>query len=282
MIIDEERIINGNIIKQRISNVFVGCKKGIQTTNKFKQSHFFDTSIMNGSCVTEQFQRNTIAFEMDTDWTIIRDAFINPNEPNSEHSNHGDVEIEELRCASSLRRSLRLSIRRSNVNITQPEMNLGENDNEFLFTPPSSHRFTYNDVDDQIADFNIVSPPTIYQNNTNNENNPIILKPLQTHLADDFSQINGNDMQINEMEQTYDEFASLDKNSLEFKVLVKLMVLWEENCYPISIEKILPKNSSRFLAARTFGSLLGKYHILWPMLYSAHAHKCFVHVFFLF
>lgn len=121
--IDQERIISGAIMKRRTSNTFVGCKKLKNTVvNKrtplgLKQMNYFGTSIMNGSCVVEQFQRNAKTIENEIDWTIIQNVFnlnSTSDDDDDEEMLNGLQLVKVLRNESQTRISNRLSTRRSN------------------------------------------------------------------------------------------------------------------------------------------------------------------------
>lgn len=168
--IDQERIISGAIMKRRTSDTFINCKKPENTiVNKkrtllgVKQMNYFGTSIMNGSCVAKQFERNARTIETEVDWTIIQNVFNLDNAGDDDDAEmlNGSQAVEVLRNESQTRKSNRLSTRRSNQiqkplpaqkdavvresNQTQkqlPEPDVEENDNSVPLSPLYVHNET--------------------------------------------------------------------------------------------------------------------------------------------
>lgn len=168
--IDQERIISGTIMKRRTLDKFIDCKRlgntivYKRTSLGVKQMNYFGTSVMNGSCVAEQFQRNAKIIETKIDWTIIQNVF-NLNSTDDNDGNeilNGTQAVEVLHNKSQTRKSIRLSIRKSNQtqkplsaqkdtgvresNQTQeqlPEPNDVEN---IILSPPSPLHYIYEET----------------------------------------------------------------------------------------------------------------------------------------
>lgn len=285
--IDQERKISGETFKKRLSDVFINCKKPNlqqqtqiikERQTKLKQINFFDAPIMNGSNVTKQFQRNAQIDEVETDWSIIQDAFSRPNASADDNSTDGTIEIDVLRNETQIRKSMRLSSRQSNHSKRQSQAQIGKaiTEKESIIPPPSIELF----FDDEEfnrnfslpeLDLDLITPPVFFQNN----NSILSLDDLKSPFGKERTPNDSEEKKEEEEEEEVDveaiikynnSIASLNKDSMDFKILMKLIGLWKKNVHPIRMEHILLKRCNRIQAAKTFGALLGMYNFIFMFI----------------
>lgn len=239
---------------------------------------------MNGTHTDEMFLRGAKVRIMGTDWTTIQDAFdsgvhdaLNDNESN------GSNEIDILRNETLNRpntRSVTRNESRSSTSMAfdQPLISSTPNrESSFQQLPGGSHfsksKSLFGDVSPLHTSnqSNLFTPPLNFLNselatvlapapgfedvNQNDYGVPVLpQQPPDIEYA--------NESQTNEYESPSIDCSDLDTllgaDSLLYAIMKKLLKLWQKNIHPIKVDSLLAPRCNRFLAAKTFNSLLSK------------------------
>lgn len=213
---------------------------------------------MNGSCVRDLFARGASTRQMDIDWTTIQDAF---DLGENDESNESLASIDILRNENESGVQTRSRSRTSHVSDSVPQVPaLTSTPLRQVLTQQSATSFHAPRSQTSVIappsgfGFDEFTPPQGFRNasqsqfvaNSQNESFP--------HLNEE------NVPKIESPPIEHKDLASLlGENSLEYTTMQKLMKLWRKNTQPINVEHLLTSPCNRFIAAKTFASLLSEY-----------------------
>lgn len=244
-----------------IQSIHVSREKEI----KKRHSDIFVLPTTKGSVVGEQFARNAKIREIETDWTIIQDAFDSGIHDANDDSNVTPVlnESDILRNESQRRCSNRTiaskknpfeastpirspQLQHSHIDVPrnalfqQLDLDFAEND---LFTPPTGYEDS------------LLAPPQGFENTSQ--------APINTSKQPSFAHFESQnapeiDGFVSQPIVCPDLIAVLGEDSFEYQTMMKLKKLWQKNTHPIKVDSLLASRCNRFEAAKTFAALLGK------------------------
>lgn len=270
--------------------MFVNCQKRtkiiIQDKQKFallklKSADLFSIPVMKGTVNRDLFALTAKNKQIETDWTIIQDAFDSPNCDDANEANTTvSSEVDILRNESENRIQTPRQAQHQNE-IRLNAANLGDalpiSTSTGQRSPQSIHFSTpYHltsdlnfipDITDEHLD--LVSPPSNFRSsnvtppvefsNTDQDGfkvpNVLIVSKIDNHHV---SKDSDNDFEPMANPQNTLLISALDENSLEYATISKLMKLWQKSVHPIRVENLLKRQCNRFQAAKTFASLLSK------------------------
>lgn len=250
---------------------------------KLKQADIFLVPVMNGNINREWFARGAKIRALDTDWTTIQDAFdlgvrdVSNGANELDGSNEVDILQHESLNRPNTQSHSRLSVSSA---LAQPlhtstpnkdqSLQLSRNSGQFndsrspvnpnnisfpdlkisvrrdLYTPPSNFQDSF------------LAPPAGFENAIHDDFGvPNVVQPAQFEYCN-----SENESQVNENNSPPIECSELAEllgdDSFEYANMQKLLKLWQKNVHPIKVDSLLALRCNRFLAARTFNSLLSK------------------------
>lgn len=229
---------------------------------------------MNGSCTHELFSHLTKIRPLDVDWTIIQDAF-DTTDQNETNGSDGSIEIGILRNENGSRIQTRSSSRLSLISDSIPlepvrtstPIRISSSQRSFNdFHAPRSQSMSDVSIPFVLEDNELMPPPSpnVLQNirQTRNTNkNPVASQSRQESIPN-LNEENLPEIEFNESPpiEHHDLASLLGENSLEYQTMQKLMKLWKKETNSIKVENLLTQNCNRFMAAKTFASLLSEYN----------------------
>lgn len=223
-----------------------------------------------GSVVSEQFARNAKIREIETDWTIIQDAFDSGIHDANDDSNASPVLNEsdilrnesQRRCSNRTRASNKIPFEASTPKSSrQSQHSPVDVPRNALFNANTFHQ-----LDLDLAENNLFTPPTGYEDSLlappqgfeNTSQTPINTskQPSFAHFeCQNAPEIDGF---VSQPIVCPDLIAFLGEDSFEYQTMMKLKKLWQKNTHPIKVDSLLASRCNRFEAAKTFSALLGK------------------------
>lgn len=271
-------------------------------SNQFKPktSDFFTVPAIKGMYNREQFDRGAKTRPMPVDWTILNDVFDSDDREDeaseasvalqSEHGDQFSRTRNQSRMNSSFnelsfngltpritstpsRPSSRQSIRSPSVrSISRASHTILAN----FLTPPAAFQ---NSASQNLPSQPAPPPPPIEYGDDDDLNMCFNQSNTGLHSiqsgGSSHMRANGQttiDEEIDESEgdaavEHTDLMVTLGEDSSEYKIITKLMRLWQKNVHPINVDHLLKKGCNRFQAAKTFSSLLSKYIVMHLMLF---------------
>lgn len=226
---------------------------------------------MNGSFIRDLFVRCTKIRQTANDWTTIKDAFDYAGHDESSESTSSEIDIlrnESENAVIQTRSRSRISDTAPNqpVLTSTPVKNVLSQQSATSFHAPRSQN-NLNDVFDPPSEFQNSSlsltdqdlmPPPNFRNSSDSRFIPINHNRSVPVLNDDV--VPDVDLDESPPIQHQDLANLLGENSLEYAIMQKLMKLWKKDIHPIKVEHLLTPHCNRFIAAKTFASLLSKCH----------------------
>lgn len=271
--------------------MFVDCKKRVSTSIreaqplqqlKKKSNDLFLLPAINGSCNKMMFAKYTTIKPIETDWSIIEDAFKPVDHDNPKHNNatninesHLSAEAEILQTENESQYGVQSSINvnepishapsksstplrtfsRQNIRCSTPvPVSSNENTRHNIITPPSDlHQ--WNSASDMSLSHLLVPPIDFNDEIQSNfeQQTTSDPSPFQQNISHNVTE---NDQNNTKLFDCPDLLTSLGEHSLEHVIISKLIALWQKKMHPIQVENLLPSHSNRIKAAKTFASLL--------------------------
>lgn len=238
-----------------------------------KLNDIFLAPIMNGSFNRDMFARCTTIRQTNNDWTTIQDAYDYVGNDESSESTSSEIDIlrnENENSVVRTRSRSRISDTAPNQPVltstpvrdvlsqqSAPSFHAPRSQNNLfdVFDPPSEFRNSSLSLTDQS-----LMPPPNFQNSSNSRFIPINHNRSVLILDDEI--VPDVDLDESPPIQHHDLADLLGENSLEYAMMQKLMKLWKKDVHPIKVEHLLTPHCNRFIAAKTFASLLSEYHQL--------------------
>lgn len=262
---------------------------------KLKPNDLFTVPAIKGLYNHEQFAHGAKTRQMPVDWTIINDAFESSmvEDRTGESSEASGILQSEHGDRIRTRNQHRMSFNELSFNELTPQMTSTpirpwsrQSDRSAktrsvsrashtsllnLFTPPSAFR----NASGQDLPTKIAPPPNWdisidFNDEFNFSNqNQTELRSVLSDSSRQHANNNGQSTMEFEVDESEDHavehtdlMAALGQNSSEYRIVTKLIRLWQKKIHPIHVDHLLTKGCNRFQAAKTFSSLLSKYHYM--------------------
>lgn len=240
---------------------------------------------MNGSFNRDLFARGTKIRQTANDWTTIQDAFDYAGNDESSESTTSEVDIlrnESENAVIQTRSRSRISDTSPNqpVFTSTPVKDVLSQKSAPSFHAPRSQSnlidvvdppFEFQNSSLSLIDQELMPPPN-FLNSSNSRFIPINHNRSIPVLNDDV--IPDVDLDESPPIQHQDLANLLGENSLDYTIMQKLMKLWKKDIHPIKVEHLLTPHCNRFIAAKTFASLLGECHQLFLNNTVIYGMKC--------
>lgn len=275
-----------------VNSTFIECKdrRSVCLTEdkllKLKQADIFSVPVMNATHNREMFMRSAKVRQMATDWTTIQDAFDSgAHDASNENGSRGSSQIDILRHETSNRPNTRNQSRsstslafdqqlESSTPIRDPSFQ--QSRSSFQFNDKSTSQFDLDHIPSlqlhtsAANQSNVFTPPSYFQDsvlapargfeNVIETDFDVPFLPQQTPSEQCNEHSNGSQINQNDSPsiECTDLATLLGDDSVQYAIMKKLLKLWQKNIHPIKIDCLLAPRCNRFLAAKTFNSLLSE------------------------